>query len=288
MTTQIKGSQIQDGTISSADIDDSLEKDFTKIRASTDDSTPGFLGSKLTAGSNVTITLTGDAGTNQSLTINSSGGSPGGSQGEVQYCDAGGAFTGSSGLVFDAAAGSLTTTNLSVSENLTAIGQVAMMSEVLMMSNFEAASSGSISGSLAVGADFSVTGMSTVLGPAAFINSVTAMSDVEVAGNTTISGILSYNALPVDKFTSSGDLTDGHHFIVADTSSGAIDITLPSVSVSTGRTYVIKRSGSNVTNILVHSSDVGAANIDGASSLSLTTNLQVARIFCDGADWWMW
>lgn len=80
-TTQIKGSQILDGTISSDDIDDSIEKEFTKVRVGTNDSTPDFLSTKLVAGSNITLTVNGLSGSNQTLMIAADGGGGGGSQG---------------------------------------------------------------------------------------------------------------------------------------------------------------------------------------------------------------
>jgi len=68
-TTQIKGSQILDGTITSADIDDTLEKDFTKVRVSNDDLTPSFLSEKLVAGPNISLMMIGPSGSNQALNV---------------------------------------------------------------------------------------------------------------------------------------------------------------------------------------------------------------------------
>jgi len=76
-TTQIKGNQIQDGTIKSADVDDSLEKDFTKARVTTGDSSPDFLSSKIIAGDNITLNVIGVSGSAQLLAISSSGGAGG-------------------------------------------------------------------------------------------------------------------------------------------------------------------------------------------------------------------
>lgn len=82
-TTQIKGNQIQDGSITSSDIDDSLEKDFTKVRTTTNDSTADFLYSKISAGENIIISVSGISGSNQSLVIAATGsfGGGGGSTG---------------------------------------------------------------------------------------------------------------------------------------------------------------------------------------------------------------
>lgn len=82
-TTQIKGNQIQDGSITSSDVDDSLEKEFTKIRTTTNDSSPDFLYSKISAGENIVISVSGISGSNQSLVIAATGsfGGGGGSTG---------------------------------------------------------------------------------------------------------------------------------------------------------------------------------------------------------------
>ena len=78
MITQIKGNQIQDGTVKSEDIDDALEKDFTKVRVTTGDSSPNFLSSKVLAGDNITINVIGVSGSNQYLAISGSAGGSGG------------------------------------------------------------------------------------------------------------------------------------------------------------------------------------------------------------------
>ena len=80
-TTQIKGTQIQDGTIKTEDIDDVLEKDFTKVRTTDDDSSPNFLSSKIIAGDNITLNVVGSAGSTQYLAISGSAG--GGGSGDI-------------------------------------------------------------------------------------------------------------------------------------------------------------------------------------------------------------
>jgi hypothetical protein len=67
--TQLRGSQILDGSITTEDIDDSLEKEFTKVRVTPNDLTPDYLAAKLVAGSNVTVTVLGASGSNQTLRI---------------------------------------------------------------------------------------------------------------------------------------------------------------------------------------------------------------------------
>ena len=70
-TTQFRGTQILDGTITAADIEDALEKEFTKVRVSADDSSPNFLSSKVSAGDGISLSVTGVSGSNQSLLISS-------------------------------------------------------------------------------------------------------------------------------------------------------------------------------------------------------------------------
>ncbi len=77
-TTQLRGTQILDGTITSSDIDDALEKDFTKVRTTTDDASADFLSSKLAAGSGITLTVVGASGSSQTLRIAATGGGAGG------------------------------------------------------------------------------------------------------------------------------------------------------------------------------------------------------------------
>ncbi len=67
-----RGGQIADGSLTTEDIDDSLEKEFTKSRVTTNDSTPNFLSSKIIAGTNVTINVVGVSGSDQILAISSS------------------------------------------------------------------------------------------------------------------------------------------------------------------------------------------------------------------------
>ena len=89
-TTQIKGSQIQDGSIKSEDVDDSLEKEFTKVRVTTGDSTPDFLSTKILAGDNITLNVIGSSGSIQYLAISGSAGGGGdGGSGDITSVSAG-------------------------------------------------------------------------------------------------------------------------------------------------------------------------------------------------------
>ena len=76
--TQIRGTQIQDGSITADDVDDNLEKALTKVRVTTDDATADFLSSKIIAGSGIAVTVVGASGSAQTLSIAATGGGVGG------------------------------------------------------------------------------------------------------------------------------------------------------------------------------------------------------------------
>ena len=91
--TQIKGSQILDGSIKTEDVDDTLEKEFTKARVTTGDSSPNFLSTKIIAGDNIEINVIGISGSIQYLAISgSAGGAPG--SGDITSVTAGTGLTG--------------------------------------------------------------------------------------------------------------------------------------------------------------------------------------------------
>ena len=76
--TQIRGAQIQDGSITADDVDDNLEKALTKVRVTTNDSTADFLSSKIIAGTGIAVTVVGVSGSAQTLQIAATGGGGGG------------------------------------------------------------------------------------------------------------------------------------------------------------------------------------------------------------------
>lgn len=76
--TQLRGTQILDGSITADDVDDALEKALTKVRVTTDDSSADFLSSKVVAGTGIAVTVVGASGSNQNLRITATGGGAGG------------------------------------------------------------------------------------------------------------------------------------------------------------------------------------------------------------------
>jgi len=93
--TQLRGSQILDGSITADDVDDALEKELTKVRVTTDDASADFLSSKVVPGAGISVSVVGASGSNQTLRISATGtGGGGGSSltisgalGSVPYSD---------------------------------------------------------------------------------------------------------------------------------------------------------------------------------------------------------
>lgn len=65
MGTEIRGAQISDGTITTADIDATAIAEFAKVKVTTDDSTTGFLTAKLSGQQGLVVSTNGAAGTSQ-------------------------------------------------------------------------------------------------------------------------------------------------------------------------------------------------------------------------------
>lgn len=73
------------------------------------------------------------------------------------------------------------------------------------------------------------------------------------------------------------DATD--HII--DCTSGTFNVTLPTAVNITGRTYIIKNSGTGIITILTSSSQT----IDGATTLVLGVRYESVTLVSDGANW---
>jgi len=75
-------------------------------------------------------------------------------------------------------------------------------------------------------------------------------------------------------------------FILVDTSAGAVEVDLPAVASSSGRTIVIKDEGGSAATNAITIDPNGAETLDGsATSKTITTNYGYASIFCDGTQW---
>ena len=73
--------------------------------------------------------------------------------------------------------------------------------------------------------------------------------------------------------------------ILCDASGGAFTVTLSNVTVSSGKTYIIKKtdSSSNAVTIDGFSTDV----IDGALTMTISTQWVSISVFCNGSAWYV-
>lgn len=78
-------------------------------------------------------------------------------------------------------------------------------------------------------------------------------------------------------------LDNSDYTIIANTISTAITITLPNATLCYGRIYIIKRNGSNIVTI----DTIASQTIDEASTYSITSDKNVARLQSDGNQWWI-
>jgi hypothetical protein len=77
------------------------------------------------------------------------------------------------------------------------------------------------------------------------------------------------------------DATD--HIIIADATSGARTITLPSAVGIAGRQYIIKKKDSTVNTVAITAN--GSETIDGDGTILMSMQWQVRTIVSDGANW---
>lgn len=118
-----------------------------------------------------------------------------------------------------------------------------------------------------------------------------AMAIVTGTGSVEFGGILKTNAGRVQKITSTGS---GNYtvletdFIIHKTAIGAGDtVTLPEAP-ETGQVFIIKdaNGGAGANNLIIDTT--GAPTIDGAGSVTLTTNYSFLMVYFDGTNYSIW
>lgn len=77
----------------------------------------------------------------------------------------------------------------------------------------------------------------------------------------------------------------GNKFWFADTTSGAVSISLPEAKVSFGLRFTVKRLTGGANALTVSSV---SGNIDGASSHSIPLQYQSFNYTSDGTNFWIW
>lgn len=100
-------------------------------------------------------------------------------------------------------------------------------------------------------------------------NSVSATQDISVATKTSADS--PYTVLSTD------------YLILADASSGAITINLPTASGITGKQYIIKKIGTDYNNITIDGN--ASETIDGDTTYTLHLPREWVKIVSDGTNW---
>ena len=72
--------------------------------------------------------------------------------------------------------------------------------------------------------------------------------------------------------------------ILADDTSGSIDITLPAAT-SEGKVYLIVKTNSSANHVMILTT--GSDNIDGHSAMQLDTQYDKLLLLCDGLGNWL-
>lgn len=69
--------------------------------------------------------------------------------------------------------------------------------------------------------------------------------------------------------------------ILVDAALGAVVVTMPAAAASAGLTYTVKKLDASANTVTL------AGTIEGVTDLVLSAQGEVARVVCDGAEWWV-
>jgi len=83
----------------------------------------------------------------------------------------------------------------------------------------------------------------------------------------------------VNTVSASVTLDDTYGIVICNNASTAITLTLPDVTLCTGRVYTIKRNASSTANVTI------AGTIDGVTNLILAKVGEAATLFSNGVEW---
>ena len=103
--------------------------------------------------------------------------------------------------------------------------------------------------------------------------------------NSSLSIIGSIGVVTVSE-SGSYTATANDHVILVNANFTPVTITLPLAVGSKGRMYQIKKTDAT-TNAMIIQVGGGGDKIDGASSISSTTQYQNYTLVCDGERWWL-
>ena len=98
--------------------------------------------------------------------------------------------------------------------------------------------------------------------------------------------VVTVSSVSIDGLTLGASTQTGNYTLTADDdiilANGTITITLPNVSVLTGKMYHIKNIGTGLVTI-----DGDGQTIDGDSSIYIFRQYDSVSIMCDGSNWYM-
>jgi len=292
--TQIRGEQILDGSIKSADIDDSLELEFAKVRVSSEDSAPGWLSSKITPGANVSVTVIGVSGSDQSVQISATGGiaSPAGAEGELQF-NGSGSLSASSNLFYDSATFTLNIVSASI-EDMRALSGVTVGtggSEDLEMMYFaDVGFAGSSLWPDGMGVPLSSGAQEwdefyQIFGEMSVLGAITsAKNNRHVSGSLVVDGGL---AVGYQSFSSDFTVTNMMHFCAVNTSTVSVTASLsPASTFSAGQVIIIKDTARNASANEIRVVAPAGDLIDGDSFVRMNTSSASLTLVADGSSNW--
>ncbi len=102
---------------------------------------------------------------------------------------------------------------------------------------------------------------------------------------------LGTNSLISSRQTISGSSpvnADGSKFVGADTSSDSAALVLLDAIKEEGREIIIKDESGNASINNITISTESTTLIDGSASLTMSTDYEVVRLYCDGSNWFIW
>ena len=112
---------------------------------------------------------------------------------------------------------------------------------------------------------------------------------LSISGSTTPNSTLTVGgsiASGIITRTASYTLGSSDYTVLCNNTSGSISITLPIASGATGRIYVIKKISALTTNpVVIQHNGSGSDLIDGASSVSITSQYSAYTLQSDGTNW---
>lgn len=88
-------------------------------------------------------------------------------------------------------------------------------------------------------------------------------------------------------YSSTSNIAVTDDYVGADSSGGAITLTLQSVAALSGKRYIIKDEGGSAASNNITIATQGSETIDGASTFVINTSYMSKTVISDGSDWFL-